>query len=173
MIDIFRSIRGIVYWINGLLTVLAGWCILAMAVFSTYGVITRYFIGKPESWSFPLSAYLLVFVVFFALAETLQKGIHVRIEFVLEMLPKKIALGVQFAADIIGFAFMLLFIWLLWKAFYQSYASGRIDESVLGWPLAWVQWVLPFGAAMFVLTHALMIISRMIGDTEKGDPTEG
>lgn len=162
MIGLFRSMRETIYWLNGLLAVLAGWCILAIAAFSTYGVFSRYVIGRPDSWSYPVSAYLLAFVVFFSLAKALQEGVHVRIEFIVSMLPNRIAVAVQFVADIIVLAFSSLFLWVLWKVFYQSYVSGRIDESVLGWPLVFIQWVLPFGAAMFLLTHVLMVISRIV-----------
>jgi len=51
---------------------------------------------------------------------------------------------------------LVVMTWLLWKLFAETVQRGRIDETTLGWPLAAIQWCLPAGIALLLLTHVVV-----------------
>lgn len=164
MITMFRGIRRAVFAANRLQAVVAGWAVLVIMGITCYGVFTRYVLRSPDIWSFPLSAYLLCFVVFLAVSHTLQKGVHVRVDFFVEAAPAWLARIMRFLGDVATFTFVTIFIWQTWQIFEQSFGRGRVDETTLGWHLAAIQWILPIAGGFLLVTHVLMMITRLIGE---------
>ena len=132
---------------------LAGWAILGIAAITVFGVFMRYVLNAPEIWSYPLSTYLLCFVVFLSAAHTHQEGVHVRVDYFLEALPRPVAVALRLAGDVLSTFFLVVMTWQLCKLFSETYVRGRIDETTLGWPLAAIQWSLPAGVALLLVTH--------------------
>lgn len=161
---------GLVSRINTGTVMVAGWGIIAIMAITSYSVFMRYAFNRPDVWSYPLSAYLLCFVLFLATAHTLQHNIHVRVDFLLMILPHKAAIFLSVVADILSALFLTLFAWQLFRLFSTSLERGRVDETTLGWPLAAIQWVLPAGAVMMLITHLLLIVVRISkGEYGKAD----
>jgi hypothetical protein len=59
-----------------------------------------------------------------------------------------------------------LFFYQVWKIFHEGYTLGRIDETELAWPVAFVQWTMPLGAGLMLITQALLIGARWIDGHE-------
>ncbi|MBM3489622.1 MAG: TRAP transporter small permease [Alphaproteobacteria bacterium] len=150
-----RAVAGL-YGLNLWLIRLAGWLILGITVVTVFGVFMRYALRAPEVWSYPLSAYLLCLVVFLSVAHTHQEGVHVRVDYFLELLPRRMALALRLVGDVLSACFLVVMTWLLWKLFAETVQRGRIDETTLGWPLAAIQWCLPAGIALLLLTHVVV-----------------
>jgi len=148
-----RGLARLLFGFNLWLIRLAGWGILAITAITVFGVFRRYALRDPEIWSYPLSAYLLCFVVFLSVAHTHQDGVHVRVDYFLELAPRRLALAMRFLGDLLSAAFLVAMTWYLWRLFAETLQRGRIDETTLGWPLAAIQWVLPAGVALLLLTH--------------------
>ena len=162
----WTTIRDCVWTLNRALVVLSGWLVLLITLIACYGVFTRYVLGVPDTWSFPVSAYLLCFVVFFAASHALQEGIHVRIDLLHEWFPGRIARWASTVADLLTVTFLGLFFYYVWKVFHDGYLAGRLDENELAWPVAVVQWTMPFGAILMLITQALLIAARWIDGHE-------
>lgn len=159
-------LRQVIWFANICQVTLAGWIVLVIMILTSYGVFVRYVLGKPDLWSFPVSAYLLCFVVFLAAAPALQNGVHVRVDFLARWLPRPIGTGVRLFGELATVGFLLLFSWQAWVVFDRSLQRGYIDESTLGWPLAIVQWVIPFGGILMLITQVLLMLSRWSGEAE-------
>lgn len=147
--------------VNGGLIVLAGWGILAIMLFTTYSVSMRYLFRQPDTWSYPVSAYLLLFVIFLSAAHTLQANVHVRVDYLIQVVPRRIAVILCAIGDFASSVFLGIFVWQLYKLFNESVSRGRIDETTLAWPLAAIQWALPVGAGLLLLTHFVLIVSQI------------
>lgn len=165
MLTLFRASRRLLFLANYAQVVLAGWIVLLIMAFTSYGVFTRYVLNRPDAWSFPVSAYLLCFVVFLGISHTLQRGVHVQVDFFLGIMPEPIAALLRLLRDLVSGAFILLFTWQVWVMFQQSYSRWRIDETTLAWPIAVVQWIIPLGGAFLLLTHLALVVSRLVGDS--------
>lgn len=147
--------------VNGGLIVLAGWGILAIMVLTTYSVTMRYVFRQPDTWTYPVSSYLLLFVIFLSAAHTLQANVHVRVDYLIQVVPRRIAIALCAIGDFASSVFLAIFVWQLYRLFDESASRGRIDETTLSWPLAAIQWALPVGAGLLLLTHLLLIASQI------------
>ena len=171
MVNAAKAIRRAFFMANRLQAMIAGWVVLVIVLITCYGVFTRYVLHSPDIWSFPVAAYLLGFVVFLAVSHTLQRDIHVRVDFFLTLLPARAARWVRVLADLASLIFIGLFVWQAWKLFDQSYSAGRIDETTLGWSLAAVQWIFPVAGGFLLVTNVLLMLSRLLGE-EPDEPED-
>lgn len=161
MLRFLDGLFGVVARINTGAVILAGWAILLITLFTSYSVFMRYFFGRPDTWTYPVSAYLLVLVVFFAAAHALQENVHVRVDYLVQVLPRPLGLTLAAIGDLASTIFLAIFTWQTWRLFSQSLARGRVDETTLAWPLAAFQWVLPAAGVMLLLTHLLLVARRL------------
>jgi TRAP-type C4-dicarboxylate transport system permease small subunit len=162
-----RPIVTLVTRINDLMAYLAGWLVLAITIIGCYGVFTRYVLHSPDSWTFAVSAYLLCFVVFFAISNGLQQGVHVRVDILQEWFPGKVAMRARVISDLACLVFLWVFFSQVWAVFHDSYSRGRIDETTLAWPVAAIQWVMPLGVGLTLVTQAVILIGRFINIEER------
>lgn len=140
----------------------AGWLVLLITVITCYGVFMRYVMNQPDTWSFPVSAYLLSFVVFLAVSHALQEQVHVRVDLLYEWFPGRVARWAGVLADLASLGFLWLVALQMWEVFHESWSQGRTDETTLAWQLAAVQWVMPLGAVFLFITQLAMIASRLL-----------
>lgn len=157
-----RGLRNAVWRVNLWMAILAGWVVLLITAITCYSVFMRYVVNRPDTWSYPVAAYLLGFVVFFAVSHALQEQIHVRVDLLSEWLPGRFARWSGVLADLASIAFLWLVAVQMWQVFHESWSQGRTDETTLGWQVAAVQWVMPLGAAFLLLTQLLMMASRLL-----------
>lgn len=66
----------------------AGVVLLMMSVVG-YGVVNRYILGSPVTWTDELSGYLVVALVMLGAAETLRRGEHISVDLLTAHLPPK------------------------------------------------------------------------------------
>jgi len=132
-------------------------------------VFTRYILRDPATWTLPLSSYFLLYVIYLATAYTLERGGHVGMEFVVEMLPPRWRTRCERLQDILGFAFILLFFWESWRIARRAIAEGERDISTLHVPLSLTTVILPVGLGLMALTYLCMIIDGFLRpDRPKG-----
>src|SRR5947209_16350201 len=60
-----------------------------MAVFTFWEAITRYFFRQPAMWTYPIVSYMLLYGIYLGVAYALQRGSHVGVDFVLEILSER------------------------------------------------------------------------------------
>lgn len=152
---------------NSLMAYVSGWLILLITLISCYGVFTRYVLNDPDTWSFTVSSYLMCFVIFLAIANALQEGVHVRVDIIQEWFPGKPARITRIVSDVACLVFLWFFFEQVWAVFHDSFTRGRIDETTLAWPVAAIQWVMPFGVALTLLAQFAMLVGRTMIEDEK------
>jgi len=157
-----RGCKNGIERLNLCMATLAGWLVLVITAIVCYGVFMRYVMNRPDTWSFPVSAYLLSFVVFLSVSHALQEQVHVRVDLLNEWFPGRLARWVGVIADLASISFLALVLVQMWEVFHESWSQGRTDETTLAWPVAAVQWVMPLGALLLLLTQLAMTAARFL-----------
>ena len=163
-----RGYRIAVERMNLWMATLAGWLVLLITAITCYGVFMRYVVNLPDTWSFPVSAYLLSFVVFLSVSHALQEKVHVRVDLLYEWFPGRFARWMGMLADVVSLGFLWLVLLQMWEVFHESWSQGRTDETTLAWQVAAVQWAMPLGALFLLLTQVAMTASRLLEEPEAG-----
>lgn len=103
--------------------------VIVMMLLSTSDVVLRLF-GKPIPGSYELVGFLGTIVVSFALAFTsIEKG-HIAVELIVEKLPQRTQLIIEFICNLIG---ALLFGMMMYKAIRYAMdirASGEVSSTL-------------------------------------------
>jgi TRAP-type C4-dicarboxylate transport system permease small subunit len=110
-----------------------------------------------------ISGYLNVFIGFLALAFTLQKGGHVRVDIVSSRLPQKVRNILDILTDVLALILVGQLILTAWYSFKQIVAADERAQTYLLTPLA-----IPYGIMLFswILFFAAIFIQlvRFIGE---------
>jgi TRAP-type C4-dicarboxylate transport system permease small subunit len=151
------SLRWLIERISWILVLFSGITIVAMMVAMTYEVLLRYVFNHPTSWAMEVSMHILVGPVFLAAAYTLLKGGHVRAEFVLSRLPKKVQAVMNIVTSALALIFLVVLTWTIWELVLQSYRGHEYSPGVFPFPLAPVYVTMFIGCVMFCLAVPIKI----------------
>src|SRR6266852_7891123 len=116
-----------------------------MAVFTFWEVITRYFFRQPAMWTYPIVSYMLLYSIYLGVAYALQRGRHVSVDFIVEMVPERPRRAMERLAHLLGLTFSVVFVYQCWRLFARQAHEGQRDISALSLPLAPVSLVLVVG----------------------------
>jgi TRAP-type mannitol/chloroaromatic compound transport system permease small subunit len=149
-------------WINAKLGTVANVMILLACLISAANAMSRYAFDLSSNAFLEVQWYLFSFVVMMGAAYTLQKNEHVRVDiFYMQLSERR-----QHWVDIFGTLFFLLpgcvlFTWLSWPFFYQSYLINEASNNaggLLRWP---VKLLIPAGLVMLALQGVSEMIKRI------------
>jgi TRAP-type transport system small permease protein len=115
--------------------------------------------GLPRglAWSNEVSELMLYLVTMFVAPWLLRQGQHIRVDIVLQALPKKVAWALEWVGDTIGLACCLFIAWYGAQAAWSSYQGGAVNIKTLVTPEWWSLAPLP---VVFVLL-AIEMVFRM------------
>lgn len=115
--------------------------------------------GLPRglAWSNEVSELMLYLLTMCVAPWLLRQGQHIRVDILLQVLPKKVAWALEWVGDIIGFACCVFIAWYGTKAAWASYSEGAVNIKTLVTPEWWSLAPLP---VVFVLL-AIEMLFRM------------
>jgi TRAP-type C4-dicarboxylate transport system permease small subunit len=115
--------------------------------------------GLPGSlaWSNEISELMLYLITLCVAPWLLRQGQHIRVDIVLQALPRRLAWNLEWLGDLIGLACCLGMAWYGAHAAWASYASGAVNIRTLVTPEWWALLPLP---VVFVLL-AIEMLFRM------------
>jgi len=116
--------------------------------------------GLPGSlpWSNEVSELMLFLITMCVAPWLLRQGQHIRVDIVLQALPKRLAWSLEWVGDILGFACCLVITWFGAQAAWASYQSGAVNIKTLVTPEWWSLLPLPL---VFTLL-AVEMVFRMV-----------
>lgn len=116
--------------------------------------------GLPQglAWSNEISELMLYLITMSVAPWLLRQGQHIRVDIVLQAIPRQLAWYLEWLGDLIGFACCLVIAWFGTQAAWSSYMSGAVNIKTLVTPEWWALAPLPL---VFVLLGIEMIF-RMI-----------
>ena len=145
---------------------LAGLAVLAVTLMITFDVLMRYFLNEPQLFVDELASFLLVLIIFGGLAHTYQKGGHIRVDLLTNLLSPKARRVLQICALFIGMASLAIIAWNTLVSSCVAYRLGR-TSMVLFYPL-WIPMLLiPIGVALMALAMGARLVKELrSGETE-------
>ncbi|HVE54056.1 MAG TPA: TRAP transporter small permease [Ramlibacter sp.] len=115
--------------------------------------------GMPRglAWSNEVSELMLYLLTMCVAPWLLRQGQHIRVDILLQALPKKVAWGLEWVGDGIGLACCLFMAWYGTKAAWASFREGAVNIKTLVTPEWWSLAPLPIVFALL----AVEMIFRM------------
>jgi TRAP-type C4-dicarboxylate transport system permease small subunit len=152
-------------------TAVAGWLYLAGAVFVTFNVFSRRFLGFSSPGVVEVTGYLLAAGISLGLAETLTTRGHIRVDVLVRSFP----IGIRVYMHTIALAFLTGFGALLAvrsaDVVTTSWELGSRDTTELETPLFVPEGIWLAGIVLFSLLLVLMLI-RVLGLLIRGQHAE-
>jgi TRAP-type C4-dicarboxylate transport system permease small subunit len=117
-----------------------------------YEIAARYAFNHAVMWSFDVTSYGLLFVVFLAAARTLEQDGHIRLDFLLVRLPPRVRRPVEMVAEALGILFVVLLLWATTRETVIAVQGEWVSPSFYAIPLKYIYWIMPAGTALLLLT---------------------
>ena len=116
--------------------------------------------GMPRGlpWSNEISELMLYLITMCVAPWLLRQGQHIRVDIMLQVIPRRLAWSLEWVGDVIGFFCCLVIAWYGAQAAWSSYVSGAVNIKTLVTPEWWSLLPLP---VVFVLL-AIEMVFRMI-----------
>ena len=139
------------------------WCIVMLAVGTSYEVFVRYLLNAPTSWAFDFSYILYGGLFFMSGAYTLSRGGHVRADMFSRRWSVRVQASIELALYILFFFPGVLSMSI--AGWHYAYDSFRIKEmsinSPIGIPIWQIKMMIPLGAALLSL-QGLAEVARCV-----------
>jgi TRAP-type transport system small permease protein len=116
--------------------------LLALDIF--YQFFTRYALNDSAAWTEEIARYLLICVVFIALAWPVRSNRHIHVDFFYRLLPKAVCRAMSTLVDIIRIVFFAFAVVLTWQMMQKM---GNYKMTIVDLPMNIVYGVCAFGFA--------------------------
>lgn len=140
----------------------SGALFLLLAFYTTLDVLGRRYFGVFSGVTDEMSEYALALGASWALAYTLDKGGHVRVDIVLPHFPRTLRAGLEAAAMGIMAVFAAAVSTALWRMVVSSYAIHATGHSIIHTPQWIPQAMTAFGYSVLAVFAATDLLSRVL-----------
>ena len=142
--------RGPFYGLAFAGSFLAGLCVLTMMAVGAIDIIGTAFFGLPLPGAYEGTATLLVASVFLALALSQAEGRTIRVELLLERLPRRGRAGFDVLAHALTAVFWGFVAWYGWSIAVESTRLGEYTSGAINFPVWPAKVCLAAGATLLV-----------------------
>lgn len=140
---------------------LQGWIVFLLMVMVMVEVLSRYLLQSPLSLADELGGYFLISITFMGLGYTWKEGGHVRVELVVNMLPKKIRSWLRFFTLLMAAAFCAPLIAGSYHMLQDSLLFEARSGSWMRTPLIYPQSILLIGSILLLMQFVAEIIKTV------------
>ena len=109
------------------------------------------------------AGYSIAAALFLALPETFQHGDHIRVSLLLQRLPDRIRIALEYWSLLAGVTLAIFMTWYGARLVWVSYATHDVSPSADATPLWIPQLTMLIGCAGFALVFADALICRLRG----------
>ena len=125
---------------------------------TTLDVILRYIFNAPLPDIFQLTEFMMVGLVYLAIAYVQSIKDHIKIELVTSRLPQKLQDGLDLFGYIIGLLIFLMITWQSGRLAWEAWVNEDYTMGIVHLPLWPAKSVLPIGTGLFCLRLILDIL---------------
>jgi len=136
--------------LSGFFGILAALIMLELAFVVSYEVVVRK-LGHPTSWTFDISNWSQLALIFLALAYTQRDRSHVRVDLLVRLLPLKAQVSLRIVTYILSAIVAFIFLWQGMRLVWDSYSTNMMTREMTRIPQWWVQWPIPLGGLILLL----------------------
>lgn len=142
-------------------------CLAVLIVVTFLGAIMRYFFNNPFIWMEEVQTWMIIWTIFSGAGYAFRYGAHVSIEVIVDILPRKI----QVIIDWFGFICTLAV--LIFVTFYGFRLNTLFIEmskttSILKIPSSKIYWIVPVGCIWMMISYAYYMIRKYFFHTIQG-----
>ena len=137
--------------ISDVLAFIAGILLVYIVVTITIDVIARYFFNNPLPYTLDISEILLHFITFLTAAWVMKRDGHVRMDFVLALLPEKQQQLLLFISSIVSSIICIILCWYGGVVTWDLYSERIIQGVMLELPKAPIIAVIPLSFLVLFL----------------------
>lgn len=141
--------------INRVFLVLACVLVLVILALVCISVFSRYLLNAPIAEALDITTFLLVFVFFLAIAPALQAGNHIEVDLFDPMFPPRWRKWQRLTGKGITLVFALVLLIFIARRYEDIVDLDELSFTMLTFPLKYIYWIGPIGAAQFLFTAAL------------------
>ena len=168
-----RRLRRGVAALAAVMAYLAGWNYVACALFITADIIGRGVFGVSSTATVEITGYMLAGGIAWALAHTLARRAHIRVDVWVNRLPLRLRAWLHLLALLLLGGFAGFCAWAAWGLVDESLLFDAHDNSALRVPLVLPQGLWAFGILAFCAMIAVLLLegalSLLIGRPEELD----
>jgi TRAP-type C4-dicarboxylate transport system permease small subunit len=128
----------------------SGLATLVLALIISFDVLMRYFLNRPQLIVDEVGPFLLLLVVFGAVAQTYRVGGHVRVDLVTSHLSPTARAWLRLLNLALGLVFLAVVIWVTGQSALTAYRYGRVSAVML-YPLWVPMFLIPAGLLLMAL----------------------
>jgi len=136
----------------------AGWLFVACALFITFDVLARKFLGFSSQSTTEVSGYMLGVGIAWGLAGALDARTHVRIDILIQKVPGRWRGYLHWLALALLVVFAAFLLYGAWHTTAESWDFKATDNSLLKTPLVIPQGLWLFGIGVFGVMAALRLL---------------
>lgn len=122
-----------------------------------FEVVSRYFFNAPTHWVTEISTYLVVGTVFLSLGLTYRRKEHIRIEFMVDLLPDARRAPIMRFAEWLGVFFVAVSSWQMLRYVLSEYTTDTRSWGLLSVPL----WIPQSMVVVGLLVLLVAMLDRM------------
>lgn len=137
-----------------------GFLVLATAL-ALYQVTTRFVFGNPSTWSEVITRSSMIWSVFLGVAVAYRHGAMISVEFVQQILPPRLGLGLFLVANALS---VLFFSILFWQGWAMSERVANQNLAALDISIAWAYAALPVGSVFIIIAVLACMIRGAQGE---------
>ncbi len=149
-----RALDRLAHW----MCACAGWLFVACALFITFDVLARKFLGFSSQSTTELSGYMLGVGIAWGLAGALDARAHVRIDVLIQRVPPYARGYLHWIALATLAVFASFVVYGAWQTFSESWTFKATDNSLLKVPLVIPQGLWLAGLGVFGAMAALRVL---------------
>lgn len=177
LIRLLRRLREGVAAVATLMAYIAGWNYVACALFITFDVVARRFFGFSSQATVEITGYMLAAGIAWALAHTLARRAHIRVDVFMMRLPLGLRAWLHLFSLTLLLGLGIFFAWAALELVDESALFNAHDNSALRIEMIWPQGIWAFGIISFaVMALVLMLeasLSILAGEPEALDTLLG
>ena len=132
-------------------------CFIMLTVLLTVQVVSRYILNHSFTWVEEIATMMFVWMSYFGISAAITKRKHLRIDFLLEMMPFKVKRAMLILCNVIFMAFCVYMTWVMLDLMEIALAGSK--SPMLRIPYTVVYAIIPF--------NMIVSLVRLVQDTVK------
>lgn len=153
-----RRLRIWVAALAGVMAHIAGWNYILCACFITFDIVGRSFFGFSSKATVEVTGYMLAGGIAWALAHTLAKRAHIRVDVFMMRLPLGLRAWLHLFSLVLLLGLGVFFAWAALELVDESALFNAHDNSALRIELIWPQGIWAFGIITFAVMAAVLML---------------
>jgi len=149
----------------------SGLIVILILLLTMVEVVTRYVLHQPLILCDEFGGYSLFAISFLGLAYCAREKGHIRITFIVEKMPAKVASWLRVGTLTLSFLYAGIASKVSWDFLATSFQRNMRSNSWVMTPLRWPQMVLPIGFTLFSLVLILQI-AKTVRKIQAGERIE-